>query len=114
MRLSVEFAIAAAHSLPHSQGPCRNLHGHNYRILVTLEGTPKADGMVRDFDEVKRIVWDRVLSKVDHTNLNDSIENPTAENLIHWLWNELNPLLPGLGSLTVWETPEYSVTLGKQ
>ena len=69
--------------------------------------------MIRDFDEVKKTVWDKVLTKVDHYYLNDIVENPTAENIVVWMWAELEPLVPGLAELKLWETPEYCVTYRK-
>lgn len=114
MQLSVDFHFSAAHALPFYDGPCKRLHGHNYVLRVTLAGRPQPkDGMIRDFDEVKRTVWDKVLVKVDHYNLNDILENPTAENLVVWMWEHLEPLIPGLAMLQIWETPEYCVTYRK-
>ena len=110
MSISVEFMFAAAHSLPLYDGPCKRLHGHNYRIAVAVAGAPGRDGMIRDFDELKRVVWEKVLAKLDHTNLNDTIPNPTAENLAVWLWERLAPLVPRLQEIRIWEMPEYCVT----
>src|SRR5262249_39824775 len=65
--LHVDREFAAAHRLPFYDGPCKRLHGHNYRLRVTLAGRPSPqDGMVRDFDEVKRKVWDTCLVALDH------------------------------------------------
>lgn len=110
MELSVDFHFSAAHRLPFYDGPCFRMHGHNYMLRVTLEGkvNPK-DGMVRDFDELRRYIWETVLVKVDHQNLNEMMENPTAENLIEWMWGVLKPQIEGLKELRLWETPEYSV-----
>jgi 6-pyruvoyltetrahydropterin/6-carboxytetrahydropterin synthase len=111
MLLSVDFHFSAAHALPHYDGPCKRLHGHNYVLRVTLAGRPQPkDGMIRDFDEVKRTVWDQVLTTLDHYHLNDIIENPTAENVVVWIWERLRPIVPGLKELKLWETPEYCVT----
>ncbi|GMU58486.1 MAG: 6-carboxy-5,6,7,8-tetrahydropterin synthase [Myxococcaceae bacterium] len=111
MSLSVDFHFSAAHALPFYDGPCKRLHGHNYVLRVTLTGRPQPkDGMIRDFDEVKKTVWDKVLVKLDHYHLNEIIENPTAENLVVWMWERLAPLVPGLQELKLWETPEYCVT----
>lgn len=111
MLLSVDFRFSASHLLPHYDGPCKRLHGHNYLVQVTLAGRPQPkDGMIRDFDEVKRTVWAEVLSKLDHHHLNDIVENPTAENLVLWVWERLAPMLPGLKELKIWETEEYCVT----
>ena len=45
--------------------------------------------------------------------LNDIVENPTAENIVVWMWERLEPLVPGLEELMLWETPEYCVTYRK-
>ena len=42
-------------------------------------------------------------------NLNDFMDNPTAENLVSWMWERLHPKLDGLKELRLWETPEYCV-----
>lgn len=114
MLLSVDFHFSAAHQLPYYDGPCKRLHGHNYVLRLTLAGKPQPkDGMIRDFDEVKKTVWEQVLVKLDHYYLNDIVENPTAENLVVWMWERLEPIVPGLEELQLWETPEYCVTYRK-
>ena len=111
MLLSVDFHFCSAHQLPFYDGPCKRLHGHNYQLRVTLAGKPSPkDGMVRDFDEVKRTVWESCLVECDHHNLNDLMENPTAEHMVVWMWERLAPVVPGLKELQLWETPEYCVT----
>lgn len=110
MELSVDFHFSAAHRLPYYDGPCKRMHGHNYQLRVVIEGKPNPkDGMIRDFDEIKRHVWESVLVSCDHHNLNDLMDNPTAEHLIVWMWERLKPQLEGLKELRLWETPEYSV-----
>jgi len=110
MELSVDFHFSSAHRLPFYQGACARLHGHNYTLRVALEGVPNPrDGMIRDFEEIRKIVWEAALSPCDHHDLNDLMENPTAENLIVWMWGRLKPRLEGLKELRLWETPEYSV-----
>ena len=110
MQLSVDFYFSAAHLLPFYNGPCSRLHGHNYRLQVVLEGVPNPrDGMIRDFEEIRAKVWESVLVQCDHHNLNELMENPTAENLIAWMWPRLKPHLEGLKELRLWETPEYCV-----
>ncbi|MFN0063520.1 MAG: 6-carboxytetrahydropterin synthase QueD [Myxococcaceae bacterium] len=108
--LSVDFHFCSAHALPFYDGPCKRMHGHNYRLQVTLAGpiNPK-DGMVRDFEEVRRKVWDAALAQCDHYTLNDFMPNPTAENLIVWIWERVQKQLPQLKELRLWETPEYAV-----
>ncbi len=110
MRLEAEFHFAAAHRLPFYDGPCFRMHGHNYRLIVSVEGTPDAkSGMVIDFVEVQRIVAKVILARCDHQTLNDILENPTAELIVEWMWKELQPQLPGLAELRLHETPEYAV-----
>src|SRR5271154_3707984 len=85
-----QFAFEAAHVLPHHQGKCSRLHGHSYRLDVTLAGPLQDDGpargMVVDFDAVSRVVKAGVIEELDHRSLNDLVPNPTCENVIVWIW----------------------------
>lgn len=103
--------------LPHHPGKCSRLHGHSYRLDVTLEGglqpAGPATGMVEDFDVVARIVRAGVIEALDHRSLNELIDNPTAENIVIWIWRRLSPELPQLESLALWETRTASVVLRK-
>ena len=111
MRLDVEFAFAAAHRLPRYDGPCFRLHGHNYRFFVAVEGeVDPRSGMIADFGEIKRVVKERVLDRVDHQNLHDLLENPTAENIARWIWETLAPGLAGLSEVRLYEIPDSCVT----
>jgi 6-pyruvoyltetrahydropterin/6-carboxytetrahydropterin synthase len=111
MRLDVEFYFAAAHRLPRYEGPCFRMHGHNYRFFVALEGeVDPRTGMIADFGEVKRIVREQVLARVDHQALNDVLENPTAENIARWIWEALEPHVPGLAEIRLYEIPDSCVT----
>jgi 6-pyruvoyltetrahydropterin/6-carboxytetrahydropterin synthase len=111
MRLDVEFYFAAAHRLPRYEGPCFRMHGHNYRFFVGLEGeVDPRTGMIADFGEVKRIVQEQVLARVDHRTLNDVLENPTAENIARWIWEVLEPHVPGLAEVRLFEIPDSCVT----
>ncbi len=112
MLLSVDFHFAAAHRLPFYDGPCKRMHGHNYRLQVTLTGRPSpADGMIRDFEDIKKRVWDACLNQCDHHTLNDLMENPTAENMAAWFFEKLTPAIEGLRSIKLWENPDYCVTV---
>lgn len=114
MDLSVDFHFSSAHHLPFYNGPCFRLHGHNYKLQVVIRGTPNPkDGMICDFEEVRKKVWEAALVQCDHHNLNDIMENPTAENLIVWIWDRLAPTLAGLQELKLWETDEYCVSYRK-
>lgn len=72
IRLTKEFSFEAAHALDAYDGPCREIHGHSYRLFVTVKGVPSADdgdpkcGMVMDFGILKRIVSEEIISRFDH------------------------------------------------
>jgi 6-pyruvoyltetrahydropterin/6-carboxytetrahydropterin synthase len=110
-RLEVEFHFAAAHRLPRYDGPCFRMHGHNYRMVVAVEGdVDPRTGMVADFGHVQEIVREHVLVRADHRTLNDVLENPTAENIARWAFETLAPHLPGLVEVRLFEIPGCSVT----
>ena len=108
VRVTKEFNFEIAHALYNYDGQCRNIHGHSYRLFVTVAGNPVDDpknpknGMVIDFGELKDIVYDEVVAPLDHAVIlnadavDDQINNlgqmfekryitdyqPTCENLI--------------------------------
>lgn len=92
MFVTKEFKFHAAHYLTKYHGACERLHGHTYTLQVTVEGEVQSNGLVLDFSILKKIVKERVLSKVDHYNLNDLFENPTTETLTKWIWDQLEDL----------------------
>lgn len=70
LRLTKEFRFEMAHALDGYDGLCKNLHGHSYRLFVTVSGEPKGeDGMVMDFKELKRIVEEEIIDRLDHSLL---------------------------------------------
>ena len=77
---------------------------------MVLRGEPDPySGIFVDFTDVEKTVKEQVLDRVDHTNLNDFIENPTAENIVVWMWERLHELLPNLVELRLKETKDCSV-----
>lgn len=106
MQLSCTFRFAASHFLTKYHGKCENLHGHNYKIIITIEGPVKDDGMVLDFKILKQTVNEKVIDLLDHTHLNDTLENPSAENLAVWIWDKIKDDLP-LKKIAVYETDDY-------
>lgn len=106
MQLSTTFRFAASHFLTKYHGKCENLHGHNYKVIVTIEGPVQEDGMVLDFKIIKKTVKDKVINKIDHTHLNDLLDNPSAENLAIWIWSQIKEDLP-LKRVEVFETEDY-------
>ncbi len=110
-KISMDFAFCAAHHLPRSTGRCKSTHGHNYKLRVTLAGHPDpATGMIMDFYELQELVEDRVISVLDHSSLNDLLENPTAELIAAWIWDRLAKDLPQLYELGLWEVSDCFVT----
>ena len=110
MIVSRRFRFEAAHRLPRYQGPCFELHGHSYELHVTLDMPVNPEtGMTVDFFSLESVVKDKVLNHLDHKNLNDTLENPTAENIAVWVWNQLKPAFPALTEVRLYETPESSV-----
>jgi len=110
-----EFTFDAAHRLSKYHGKCERLHGHTYRLAVTLEGKPNEEGMIFDFVELKNAVQSAVLSELDHAYLNDIIDQPTAENIAMWIWRRLEGSVKrpncDLKSVQVWETADCSATV---
>jgi 6-pyruvoyltetrahydropterin/6-carboxytetrahydropterin synthase len=104
------FEFQASHLLPRHPGKCRNLHGHTYFLEVWCEGpVDPATGMVVDFGEVKAEVADRVLSRLDHSHLNDLLENPTAEEVARWILARLREGPLPVAEVRLWETPSCFV-----
>ena len=72
LRLTKRFTFEMAHALPSYQGKCHNIHGHSYKLYVTVEGSPlqqegaSADGMVLDFGILKETVQKHIVDPFDH------------------------------------------------
>ena len=86
--------FAAAHALKGYDGNCSNMHGHNWEVEAYIQCTKLNKlGFGVDFMDVKAVLQD-VLSKLDHTTLNDVAEfgsiNPTSENISKFLYTELS------------------------
>jgi 6-pyruvoyltetrahydropterin/6-carboxytetrahydropterin synthase len=109
------FRFEAAHVLPFHAGKCSRMHGHSYRLEVGVRGPIRTEGpargMIEDFDEIRRIVRETAIDSLDHTTLNDFIENPTAEHIVMWIWKRLESALSGLDELVLWETANSCAVL---
>jgi len=113
-RVTRSFTFDAAHQLPWHPGRCRQLHGHTYRLEVSIEGPIGEHGIVCDFAHLNTLVRQAVIDHYDHRFLNDLLANPTAELLAADIWRRLDlatesPLR--LAHLRLWETPDSAVEL---
>ncbi|PID82972.1 MAG: 6-carboxytetrahydropterin synthase QueD [Clostridiales bacterium] len=113
MILIKKFEFDAAHHLTKYHGKCERPHGHTYTLVVKLEGTPDDEDMIFDFVMLKDIVKKNVLDHFDHHDLNDILENPSAENIAIDIWSRLVDLVKRpnckLYEIEVWETKSSGV-----
>ncbi len=108
----VQQSFAAGHSLRNYRGKCENVHGHNYKVEVTLRGEQlDSAGLLADFVEVKRRMHE-VIDYLDHRYINDLKPfdeiNPSAENLAKYFHDRLSHGLPAasprVAEVRIWET----------
>ncbi len=133
IRVTREFSFEMAHALKNYDGPCRNVHGHSYRLFVTLTGAPASgnenpkNGMVIDFTVLRDVVLEKIISLFDHSVVisndfnRDKMEmmkktfgntvivnyQPTCENLVADFAQRLKDEMPEgvkLHSLRLFET----------
>ena len=110
-RVTCTFTFEAAHRLAWHPGKCRNLHGHSYRLDVSVSGPLDANGVVLDFDTLQEVVRTLVVEEWDHRDLNEVLDNPTAELLAHRAWELLSGAGLPLAGLRLWETSDSWVDL---
>jgi 6-pyruvoyltetrahydropterin/6-carboxytetrahydropterin synthase len=108
MDIFKQFTFEAAHRLPNAPSghKCRRLHGHSFRVEVRVRGpVGNPSGWVIDFADLKA-AFEPLYDQLDHNYLNEieGLSNPTSENLARWIWYHLQPSLPELCEVTVWET----------
>lgn len=106
MQIEKEFIFDAAHFLPlvAQDHKCRRLHGHTYRVTIGVEGEPDSRGWIIDFAEISAVVKP-ILKQIDHNLLNAvrGLENPTAENIARWIFQQVKPQLPIMNFVIVQE-----------
>jgi 6-pyruvoyltetrahydropterin/6-carboxytetrahydropterin synthase len=118
--LSIDAGFSAAHNLRGYEGNCERLHGHNWKVRVTLAASRLNKlGMVADFRDVKRWLKE-ILGDLDHRYLNDVKEfkkaNPTTENIARIIHARLSKKLPGsvrVKSVTAWESEGCAATYSR-
>jgi 6-pyruvoyltetrahydropterin/6-carboxytetrahydropterin synthase len=120
IKITKQFSFEMAHALRNYDGLCRNIHGHSYKMDITLAGQPLHDesspknGMVMDFGDLKRLVNEEIISLLDHALvLNDKTDTqlievlkqnyekivtvefqPTTENLLNFIAAKIQSRLP--------------------
>jgi 6-pyruvoyltetrahydropterin/6-carboxytetrahydropterin synthase len=111
--ISTEAGFSAAHFISGYPGDCARLHGHNWRVRVTVRTTEaKPTGLTYDF-RVLRALTAEVTGLLDHSVLNErpyfEDTNPTAEAIAEWIFNEISKRLDdpsvSIGRVEVWESP---------
>lgn len=109
MRLGVvrQYSFEAAHVLPWHAGKCSRLHGHSYRLVVTVTGELDHRGVVCEFSELDKKIESGLLfgeSGLDHSDLNLTIENPTAERIALHIGDRLTSMDIAWTRIELWET----------
>jgi 6-pyruvoyltetrahydropterin/6-carboxytetrahydropterin synthase len=111
--VTCEYAFESAHWLPMvaDDHKCRRMHGHSYKVAVTVTGEVRPDGMVLDYHDINDVVRP-LISKLDHRTLNDIIDNPTCENICMFIWDCISTQIP-VSEILVRETDHaYCVYMG--
>ncbi len=132
LSITKEFQFSAAHRLcsdtlsaeenRNTYGKCADLHGHTYRLQITISGPVKEDGMIINFCQLKQLVQEKILSRYDHAFLNDLDEYATlpttAENMVAHIYRVLDGVLLQkdlvLQSVVLYETPTAWATITRE
>jgi 6-pyruvoyltetrahydropterin/6-carboxytetrahydropterin synthase len=117
--VSVEQTFAAGHALRNYKGRCENVHGHNFKVRVVIEGEKLDEtGLLVDFLDVKAAMQ-TIIDRLDHVFLNDvapfDVKNPSAENIAEYFFTEMRRSLQSavaveVREVRVWETEIQSAT----
>lgn len=118
--LSVQKTFSSGHALREYKGKCENVHGHNYRVEVRVEGERlNRIGLLVDFTDIKRLM-NGVIDRIDHRFLNEMEPfdkvNPSAENIAKYFYDEIqnglaaNEVPARVTSVRLWETDTQSAT----
>ncbi len=115
--LSIETQFSAAHQLRGYKGKCEQMHGHNWRVQVSISSEKLNDiGIVMDFHDLKKVT-NEIISSLDHSYLNEVFPfteiNPSSENIAKWIFESAKKRLEKVvkvNSITVWESENSSAT----
>lgn len=116
-----EFQFEAAHRLPNHDGKCRRLHGHSWVGRVYVKGNKliadgAKQGMIIDYDDIKKYLEPLLENYLDHYYLNETtgLPSPTSEALAKWIFEHLETAgLPGLQAVEIRETCTSSARYSK-
>ncbi len=117
-QVNVVTHFSGAHQLRNSGGKCESLHGHNWKIEITLKGEKLNEtGLLMDFREIKDMT-NEVLQELDHSFLNElpyfKQNNPSSENIAFYVFDRLDKKLNNgsikVAEVTVWESDFTSAT----
>ncbi|HWZ30413.1 MAG TPA: 6-carboxytetrahydropterin synthase QueD [Bryobacteraceae bacterium] len=117
--VTVEQTFAAGHALRNYKGKCENVHGHNFKVQVVIEGEKLDEtGLLVDFIDVKQSMR-TIIDRLDHVFLNDiapfDVKNPSAENIAEYFYQEMVKSLKAevpvhIREVKVWETEIQSAS----
>jgi 6-pyruvoyltetrahydropterin/6-carboxytetrahydropterin synthase len=116
--LHIDTKFASAHQLRGYRGKCENIHGHSWKVQVSVSSETLNDiGLAIDFTDLKRIV-DEIVKPLDHVSLNDIAPfkdiNPSSENIAKYIFDLLKekvvPYQVKVKAVTVWESDTASAT----
>lgn len=116
--LIVDDIFSAAHQLNGYDGPCENIHGHNWKVQIVVGGKELDNkGLLVDFKNLKTFLQEE-LSKYDHKFLNEVLKvNPTSENIAKIIFNNIKQELPAqvkLSKVFVWESEDAGVSYSEE
>ena len=133
IRVTKQFGFEMSHALLNYDGLCRNIHGHSYKLQITVSGEPylnagsPKDGMVIDFSILKKLIQEKIVNKLDHSlminekapidkfsamgQMSERLQvvpfQPTSENLVIYIAENVKHILPAyleLFSVRLYET----------
>jgi 6-pyruvoyltetrahydropterin/6-carboxytetrahydropterin synthase len=116
--LSVEVSFSAAHQLRGYKGKCENLHGHNWKVQVSIMAETLNDiDLAIDFHDLKKIARE-VIAPLDHAYLNEIFpfteKNPSSENIAKWIFDCMKKKITdeniNISAVTVWESDTASAS----
>ena len=116
--LTIETGFASAHQLRGYKGKCEKVHGHNWKVQVSVTAERLNDiDLAIDFHDLKRIAND-IISPLDHAFLNDIFpfteKNPSSENIAKWIYESMKKKIGDenlhISAVTVWESDTASAS----